>query len=384
MQLLNPAKIVPLAVKQLTRNRWRSALAVIGVALGFFVFAAVETLQAAIRKATSVGAEDATLVVYRENRYCPAASRLPIYYEEEIRRIPGVVEVIPIQITVNNCGASLDIITFRGVPPERLMRYAPEIRIVSGSLEQWLHTDDGALLGESFARRRGLKPGDAFSAAGVRVRVSGIIRSPHPQDNDVAYVHLPFLQQASRRGLGEVTQFNVRVDDPSRLQAVASAIDERFRSAPEPTRTAPEKAFFAAAAGDLLELAGYSRWIGWGAVLAVFGLIANAIILAVRSRVREVGILQTLGFSSFSIAALVVLEGVFLGLAGGLIGTAASWLALARGNFSFGNDGQILTLAPDPTVMIMGLITAIALGAIAAATPAFIAARQSVVASLRS
>ena len=32
-------------------------------------------------------------------------------------RIEGVREVIPVKITVNNCGASLDVIAFRGVPP---------------------------------------------------------------------------------------------------------------------------------------------------------------------------------------------------------------------------------------------------------------------------
>ena len=40
---------------------------------------------------------------------------------------------------------------------------------------------------------------------GITVHVAGIITSPFPQDNNVAYVKLPFLQQASRTGLGVVT-----------------------------------------------------------------------------------------------------------------------------------------------------------------------------------
>ena len=55
-------------------------------------------------------------MVYRENRFCPSTSRLPEYYLDEIRKVPGVREAVPIKIAVNNCGASLDVITFRGVP----------------------------------------------------------------------------------------------------------------------------------------------------------------------------------------------------------------------------------------------------------------------------
>ncbi|MCS6771069.1 MAG: ABC transporter permease [Kiritimatiellae bacterium] len=376
--------MIPLAAKQVVRSRMRALLTAAGIAMGMFVFAAVETLRSAVARATTLGAEDTTLVVYRENRYCPAASRLPLHYEDEIRRVPGVREVIPIQIVVNNCGASLDVITFRGVPPRQLLRYAPEIRIVRGSLEDWMRADDGALIGEQFAKRRGLAPGDVFQAAGVRVRISGILSSPNPQDNSVAYVHLPFLQQASGRGLGEVTQFNVRVEDPSELLAVADAIDARFRSAPEPTKTTPEKAFFAQAASDLVELSDYSKWIGYGAVVAVLGLIGNAVLLAVRGRVREVAIVQTLGYSSGAVAWLVLLEGILLGLAGGAAGAGAAWIFFEAGRFTFGNEGQIISLTADPRLLADCLGIALGLGAAAAAAPAWIAARTPIVASLRS
>lgn len=384
MRLKLLANLVPLAFKQLVRNRLRAGLTLAGITLGLFVFTAVETFHASIARVTSSGAEDATLVVYRENRYCPSASRLPIHYENDIRNIKGVREVIPVQIVVNNCGAGLDIVTFRGVPPRQLFRYAPEIRLVRGTMDDWHRREDSALVGEELARRRRLQPGDAFEAAGIRVVVAGIISSPHPQDNAVAYVHLPFLQQASRRGLGEVTQFNVRVEDPARLKEVAAAIDALFRNAPEPTRTTPEKAFFAQAARDLVELARYSRWIGVGAMVAVLGLISNAVLLAVRGRVRELAILQTLGYTSGAIARLILLEGILLGLAGGLAGGFLAWLFFAVGRFSFGNEGQVLTFTADAGRYGVSILLALVLGALAAVAPAWIAARSRIVDSLRA
>lgn len=368
---------------QLTRHRVRSLLTVLGVASGMFLFTAVETLQRSLARATETTAADTTLVVYRENRFCPATSRLPEHYADDIRRIDGVREVIPVQVVVNNCGASLDVITFRGVPAGQLTRFAPEIDIISGSEAAWLERDDGALLGEHFARRRGLSPGDRFDAAGVTVTVSGILRSPNAQDNNVAYVRLPFLQQASRAGLGVVTQFNVRVASAADLDRVAHAIDDSFRTAQEPTDTRPEKAFFAETAAELVELIAFTRWLGVGAVIAVATLVANALLLVVRGRVKENAVLRTLGYPGRAIATLVVSEGGMLGFAGGVAGVGLGAAFLRWQSFTMGSEGQTLAVRPDLAVIATGLAAGLLLGILASLWPALQAIRQPIVQSLR-
>lgn len=376
--------LVTLATKQLVRHRIRSVLTVLGVASGMFLFTVVETLQRSLARATEASAADTVLVVYRQNRFCPSTSRLPEHYADEIRRIAGVREVIPVQIVVNNCGTSLDVITFRGVPEELLTTFAPEIKIISGSEAEWKKRDDGALLGELFAARRGLKTGDRFDAAGVTVTVAGIIRSPFVQDNNVAYVKLPFLQQASRAGLGVVTQFNVRVNGSEDLSPVAQAIDTRFHSDQQPTDTRPEKAFFAETASELIELIGFTLWLGIGAVLAVTALVANALLLIVRGRVKENAVLRTLGYPGRAIACLVVSEGAILGLLGGFVGVGLSVFFLRWQSFTLGNEGQTLAIYPDMFVALFGVLAALALGIFASLWPAWQAMSQPIVKNLRS
>ncbi len=376
--------LLQLAWKQLTRHKLRTLLTVLGVASGMFLFTSVETLQNSLAAATEQTAADTTLVVYRENRFCPATSRLPEHYADEIRRIPGVREVIPIQIIVNNCGASLDVITFRGVPEGQLEKFAPEITITSGSLSDFEKRDDGALLGEQFARRRGLKPGDKFDAVGITVHVAGIIESPFAQDNNVAYVKLPFLQQASKTGLGIVTQFNVRVEKSADLKPVADAIDARFKSDQQPTNTRPEKAFFAETAGQLIELIGFTRWLGLGAVLAVIGLVANSILLVVRGRVKENAVLRTLGYPSRAILFLVMSEGGMLGFLGGLAGTGLAWTFLRWQSFTLGSEGHTLAILPQISTAAFAIFAALILGIIASIYPALQAIKQPIVKSLRS
>lgn len=371
-----------LALKQLTRHRIRSLLTVLGVAIGMFLFAAVETMQQSLQAATRTDAAETTLVVYRENRFCPMTSRLPEHYLGEIERIQGVAEVLPIQIAVNNCGASLDVITFRGVPPETLQSYNGDLNVLEGSFDAWRSRADAALIGHHLAKRRGLQPGDQFEAVGVRVWVAGIIASPHAQDNNVAYVHLPFLQQASRVGLGVVTQFNVRVEDPTNLERVADQIDALFAADQAPTNTRPERAFFAQTAREMIELVSFTRWLGLGAVLAVLGLVANALLLAARSRVKESAILQTIGFSRWSIGGLMVWEGALLGLVGGAFGCIGAAAFFHWKRFTLGNEGLTLALSPSVSVVIVGLGLAVALGMLASLWPALEAARKPIVASL--
>ncbi|MEO0445825.1 MAG: ABC transporter permease [Verrucomicrobiota bacterium] len=373
-----------LAFKQITRHRLRSILTIAGVASGIFLFTSVETLQHALRVATKQGAEDNTLVVYRENRFCPATSRLPEHYISEIRNIPGVQAAIPVQIVVNNCGASLDVIAFRGVPPGDLAQYNPELELLEGSLEDWAARSDGALVGEHFAARRKLQAGDQFEAVGVRVHVAGVVRSPLAQDNNVAYVHLPFLQQASRVGLGTVTQFNVQVKDPTQLHAVAGEIDDLFRTDSDPTQTRPEKAFFAQTARDMIELIQFTRWLGAGAVLAVLGLVANALFLVARGRVQENAILQTLGFPQGAIGLLVLWEGLLLGFMGGLVGSITATLFFFSKRFTLGNEGMTLALTPSMEVTTAALSASLVLGLVAALWPAITAATIPLLESLRT
>ncbi len=378
-------KYIPLVLKQVLRHRARSALTICGVATAMFLFCAVEAMQAGLREATEETARETTLVVYRENRYCPFTSRLPEFYLDRITKIPNVTEVTPMKVVVNNCRASLDVVTFRGVPPADFSaKGAARFNVLSGTWEDWRRRSDAAFLGEKLALRRGLKVGDRFDAAGVTVYVAGVIQSDEPQDQNVGYVHLDFLQQAVDRRLGTVTQFNVRVADPKFLESVAKAIDAEFKTAQEPTMTSSEKAFVARAAKDVIEIVGFTRWLGFGCLAAVLTLVANAIVLSVQDRIRDHAVLQTLGFGGGLIARLIVAEGLVLGVLGGLLGTVTAMGFLHWGHFSLTNEGLSIHFSAGPEVWISGLMVSMLLGVGAGLVPAWQASRREIATSFRA
>lgn len=378
-------KYIPFVLKQVVRHRARTILTTLGVATAMFLFIAVQALEKGVTDATQSTGRETTLVVYRQNRFCPFTSRLPEHYDSRIAKIPGVASVVPMKIVVSNCRASLDVVTFRGVPRDDYAVLANGFTLLSGSLQEWERRSDAALVGESLAARRRIKAGDTLAAAGINAYVAGVIHSEEPQDQNVAYVGLKFLQQAATRGGdGIVTQFNVKVDAPERLEQVAAAIDEEFRHDPEPTDTRPEKAFVARAAHDLVQIVNFTRYLGWAALAAVLALVSNAIVLSVQDRVNEHAILQTLGFRGGLIARLIVAEGVVLGMCGGFVGTLAAFALVHVASFSLTVEGTSINVRAQPSVLALGLALSAGVGVLAGLVPAFQASRREIAASFRA
>lgn len=371
-------------LKQVIRHRTRTLLTIGGVGIAMFLFVTVQTLQHGVNEATETNAADQTLIVYRENRFCPAASRLPEYYGDRIAKIAGVAEVVPMKIVVTNCAASLDVVTFRGIPDSKVESFSKKWSMESGSLEEWLRRGDSAIVGERLAERRGLKVGQTFAAAGVSVTVAGVFRSDGLQDPEVAYVHLPFLQQTADKDLGIVTQFNVIVQDPALLDPVAKAIDAEFRTEAEPTQTRPERAFIAQAGSDVVDIVRFTGLLGWGCLAAVLALVANAIILAAQDRIKEHAVLQTLGFRTGLIARLIVTEGMVIAVLGGLVGAVGSLALLHYGNFSLYNEGLSISIAAEPALVGQGLMISALIGVLAGLVPAAQAARREITQCFRA
>lgn len=379
-------KFWALVFKQLWRARLRSSMTIIGVALAMFLFAGIQAMQEGVERATKVKADDTTLIVYRKDRYCPFTSLIPQSYEQKIRDMEGVASVVPMKIVVSNCRTSLDVVTFRGVPRDEFIDgLGADFTLVSGSLDDWKRRSDAALLGETLASRRGLRVGDRFNAAGITAYVAGIMQSSEPQHQNVAYVHLDFLQFASGgRSGGIVTQFMVNVTDSSRLTDVARSIDDMFASAQEPTATSPEKAFVGRAAADIVEIVSFMQILGWGCLGAVLALVANAIVLSVQDRIREHAILQTLGFRSGRIARLIITEGMVLSIAGALVGSTLAAVFLAYSSLALSVEGFSLPIHATAESFAVGMLMAVGLGVLAGVVPAWQASRRDIVSCFRA
>ncbi len=378
-------RCLPYVLKQVTRHRVRSLLTVAGIAIAMFLFTVVQAMSEGVGEATSASANETTLVVYRKDRYCPATSQLPQDYQRRIESVEGVVSATPTKVVVSNCRTSLDVVTYRGVPKDAFLRDRGDaLEIVAGSVADWQRRTDAALVGETLANRRALRPGMTFDAAGITVYVAGVFRSDDPQDQNVAFTSLEFVQLAGRDQLGIVTQFEVKVADASLLEDVAASIDETFATAQEPTATFTKQAFVGRIASDLIELVGFARWLGLGCLAAVLALVGNSILLSVQSRVSEHAVLQTLGFSGRLVTALIVAEGILLAIVGGAVGASAALAVAHIGSFALSVEGTSIPIIADPALLLTGLVVCGVIGVVAGLFPAWQASRREIAACFRT
>src|SRR5438270_1322447 len=158
-----------------------TALTVSGAAVALFLFCFGGAVREGLARLTRGQAADRTLIVFQANRFCPSTSRLPEDYALAIAKLPGVADVVPIKVYTNNCRASLDVVVFNGLPPEKL-RTARTLRLVAGDLGEFERRRDAAVVGRALAARRGLTTGQRFSIGEVTVTVAGVFAADNPAE----------------------------------------------------------------------------------------------------------------------------------------------------------------------------------------------------------
>jgi len=376
-------RFFPYILKSIWGHRTRTLLTVTGSAVALFVFCIVTSVGEGLDRLTEDTLTERTLIMFQTNRFCPATSSLPEDYATQVRKLPGVVDAIPIKVYTNNCRASLDVVVFHGVPADKLQS-ARSLKLASGDWATFERLDDGAMIGRSVARRRGVTTGDRFSIGGLTVTVAGVFSAPKPSEEDLIYTHLAFLQRMrGKQNVGRVTQHEVLLTEQADSQTVAAQIDDLFRDGPVATDTRTKGVFQAASVSDLAELIGFAHYLGVACVGLVLMLVATTTVMAVQDRIREHGVLRTIGVSDRQVYAMVLIESLIVSTVGGVLGVGLALGTLAANPISLGAEAVTIAFEPSLSVALYGLAAAALSGLVAGLIPAWQASRCEIVAALR-
>jgi len=364
-------KLAPFVLKSLWRHRTRTLLTLSGTAVGLFVFCFVGSIQEGLDALFDRREAEQSLIVFQAHKVCIATSRLPQDYAEKIAEVPGVRDVVPIQVFTNNCRASLDVAIFYGLPPEKI-RSARNFKLLDGSFEEFEAHQDAALVGRAMAARRSIALGDKFSLGDYTVAVAGIYACPeNVAEEDYIYTHLDFLQR--RQGdnqVGTVTQLEVFLEPGADADEKCAAIDDALHGGTVETETRTKGAFQAKTLGDLTHLLGLVRYLGYACVGVVLMLVTTTTVMAVQDRIREHAVLQTLGFSTLRIFALVLAESTIIGTLGGLLGVGLAMGFLTFVPRSIGTNAVTVPFTASPDLALLGIALGLLIGVIAGIVPA--------------
>jgi putative ABC transport system permease protein len=167
------------------------------------------------------------------------------------------------------------------------------------------------------------------------------------------------------------------------VSRVIQAVDDMFANSPAETKTETERAFalgFLSYLGDvqmmLISVCG-------ALTFTVLLVSANTMAMSVRERVREIGVLKTLGYTPQAVLGIMLSESMLIALAGGVLGlglAAAILSALRSVPVMF---VSLRALAIPVWVLGASLLLAMLVGVASSFVPAWNASRRPIVTCLR-
>ena len=402
-----------LALRNVARNRRRSRITLGAIAFGVTAVIVLRGMLGgflALMVRDVVEGQTGALQVHRRG-YLDDVEAMPLSlsmpadeaFIAKLRAVPGVKAVTPrIQFSglVTN-GISQTMFVGRGVEPGSEKQVCPSAGFDLAPGGAPLEADDGAvaLLGAELGASFGVTPGAAAqvtlsgaSAEGransVTVAVKGLTHSLLPFENK-RVVTVPLKVAQALLGMeGRVTEYAVAVDDLRELDAVKAALAAALGADHEVHSWRDVQPFI----GDVLTLQRLIFGVISGVLFVIVLVgIANTMLMSVFERVREIGTLLAVGLRRRQILALFLLEGLVLGVGGGVLGIClgrgiVAVLAVEGIPFKVPSSALHSLLRPevDPG-FILGVWVAGALGALAsAAWPAWRASRLDPVEALRS
>jgi putative ABC transport system permease protein len=380
--------------RNLFGRRISTSMTVLGIALVVAVFLLVLSLAEGVRKTFASPVSSRAIVALRVGAQSDAMSVLSRSEYENVRTLPGIEQgstgqplVSPeIVVLINRArrdGKKTNVIV-RGVEPVAFA-LRPALRIVEGRTFR-PGTNEAIVSRRTQERFAGIAIGEEIRSGRGRWTVVGLFDSSgSPYDSEI-WADLGNVQAQSRReGILSVVRLRAREEsDRERLMASIRE-DQRIK-----LEAKTEAQYFAEQSGTAKPIEFLAYLVGIiMAIGASFGAM-NTMYAQVTARTREIATLRAVGFSRPGVLASFVAESVALALLGGVLGAVAAFLVVrtlwagTTGTQNFATFAEILFhFELTPSLILRGLLYAVAIGFLGGLFPAIRASRMPIVSALR-
>jgi putative ABC transport system permease protein len=393
--------LVFLTLVNLGRNKLRTLLTFLSVTVALFLFCALFGILDTLQESIKVGSESRIVTRNAISLVFP----LPMAYRSRIAALPDVESVStqnwfggqdPVNPRNFFAQFAVDAETFfpmyakdvtivEASPPQTAVALAPG---VDPRLAAFMEEQTACVVGEKLMKRMGWKLGQTVSLNGTIYTGSWpfTIRAVYRPNNrgfgdEGFFFHFRYLDQKGMGGQSLVGLYILKHRRPDHAADVAKEVDALFEISSAATHTETEKAFQAGFVSWYGNLPFVIKVIGLAIVFAILLVAANTMVMAVRERTNEVGVLKTLGFEDGTLFRIVLLEAAFITLGGGVAGSLLAKGLIEWSGFNFG--GFLPPMSVYWSTVFTGIAMALLMGAVSGLIPAWQASRLRIVDALR-
>ncbi|HYA34186.1 MAG TPA: FtsX-like permease family protein [Candidatus Binataceae bacterium] len=376
-------KYALLVFKNLTRNKRRTALTIVSIAVSLFVFSALVSLPSVANEILAASAS--SLRVSCHNKAGLTYS-LPEAYRPKIRATPHVVAVVAESWFGGIYHEVTDQFPNVAVDADETDLMFPDRGVTDEEWEQFKKVRTACIVGTSTMRRFHLHVGQQIMLRGtvypfnLTLQIVGELRRG-PSQNFLLF-RRDYLEEAAGRP-GFVSFFWARVDEPSSIPSVIAALDEKFSNSSAETQTESEAAFLGGFMENSHAIFRLAEALGFIVAVTIGMVAANTAAMSIRERRAEIAVMRSMGFPSPVILRLLLVESLIIGLVGGVLGCGSAYIALKVLTVGMPAIGGLSAIRMPAIVLVETLVVAAAIGILSALVPARAAARQNIVDALR-
>ena len=377
-----------LITKNLGRRKLRTTLLVVAIFIAFFLYGCLETFKVAFYSTQNSAAADRMVTVNKINFTMP----VPVNYVDRIRRTTGVAHVTYQSWFGGFYQDPKEVLFAFAVEPASYFDVYPAMVMPAEQRKAFIDDRIAIAVGRTAAQKYHWKVGDRVpissniysKANGSHVwecTVAGIFSTPGDSGRDgLVLIHHDYFDETVTFGRDFANMVIFTTSSPKLNDAVTKAVDADFANSQYETVTTTAAAFDKAFAAQLGNIALIVTLVLGAAFAAILLIVGNTLVMAIRERTREIGVLKTLGFTGEAILGQVLAESLLLTLLGALLGLGAARLVIAvTSQFMRGLTGGMQLTLP---VFATGVGWAIVLGLVTGALPAWSAMRLSIVTAL--
>ncbi len=387
-------RLYSLGVRNVARNRFRTVLTLLGVAVAIVAFVMLRTVLSAWTSAADYAAADRIVTRHKVS----FIMSLPGRYVEEIAQQPGVKQtLLSSWFGGKDPKFEQEFFGTIAVDPKRFFQVYDEIDVPAPQREAWMQDQRGALVGDVLAKKLGYKVGDRITLRGTifpgdwQFIVKGIYTTSRQSlDRSTLFFHYDYLNEWLKknrpRSADQVGWVVSRIDKSRRPADVAKLVDRHFEERDVQTLSQDERSFNTSFLGMISAVLSALDVVSVVILAIMLLILGNTIAMGVRERTHEYGVLRAIGFLPKHLALFVMGEAATIGLGGGILGLLLAYPLVERGlgRFLEENMGAFFPyFRIDPMTSVVALVLATLLGLLAAAIPAYNASKLDVVSSLR-
>lgn len=383
---------VGLIIKNPFRNKTRTALAIVGIAVGIMVIVALGLVTSGLQSSTqsTLTAGSAEITVSQagsSNQPGFSSGSVNTSRVTDIKTISGVKDATGILSTTVNLNGSTSsdqafgsgglIIT--GIESNKLNFEG--ITSVNGTI--FNDNANEIIIGKSFAENQNKSVGDSITLFNQTFKITGVYETGNMMTDMGAFMSLTKLQNVSAQNQTsdntKISNILVKVTDNANVTTVSQAIKDAYPNELS-TITAAEQA------ERMNSVLGVINDASWAiSLLAIFiggvGVI-NTMIMSVFERTREIGVLKAVGWKSKRILGMILGESIVLTLIAGVLGTIVGIIAVEVGIMALG-AGTILKPVYSIDIFLRAFGIAILVGVLGGIYPAYRASKLAPTEALR-